>query len=215
MAGPFDDIVRRFESLTPREQILIYVMAGTAVLLIVVLVFILMTSKINSLEDQVAENDRVLLDLATKGEKLLQVKKERDKEEARFDRELPPLPGLLERLAGESGIEIPESRELPDDPIGKKWVRKSVEVRLRRVGLKPFTDFMVRIKNENKSIPLAITHVTVKKRAAEPDSYDVDISVSAYSKKGAGKKKKKAKAGGKAASGEKGPAVFGPEVPEA
>jgi hypothetical protein len=210
MAGLLEEAGRRFESLSLREQVLIYVMGGTFVLLVLVLGFILMNAKVSSIEDEVADNDRILLELTTKGERLLAVQQEREKEEARFDRELPPLPGLLERLAGEAGIEIPESREMPDDPIGKKWVRKSVEVRLRRVGLKPFTDFMVRIENENKRIPLAITNVKVKKRAAEPDSYDVDITVSAYTKTSSGKKKKD-KGGAKKKKAD-GPTAYGPEA---
>ena len=212
MAGLLEEAGRRFESLSLREQVLIYVMGGTFVLLVLVVGFILMHSKISSIEDEVAENDRILLELTTKGERLLEVQQERDKEEARFDRELPPLPGLLERLAGEAGIEIPESREMPDDPIGKKWVRKSVEVRLRRVGLKAFTDFMVKIENENKRIPLAITHITVKRRAAEPDSYDVDITVSAYTKTSSGKKKKDKGEARKKKADPDGPAVYGPEA---
>jgi len=180
-----------------------------------VLGLVLMHSKIAGLEDTVAENDRILLDLTTRGEKLLADKKEREKEEARFERELPPLPGLLERLAGEAGIEIPESRELPDDLIGKKWVRKSVEVRLRRVGLKPIVDFMVKVENENKRIPIAITHVNIKRRVAEPDSYDIDITVSAYAKASPGKKKGKDKTGAKEGGGsaeEKEMKTYGPEV---
>jgi hypothetical protein len=212
MPGALDSLGDRYRALSGRERILILVMGGTAVALVVVLVFVLIQRKISALEDEVADNDRILLELATKGEKLLEVRDARSKEEARFDRDLPPLPGLLERLAGEAGIEIPESRELPDDPVGKKWVRKSVEVRLRRVGLKPFTEFMVKIENENRRIPLAITHVTVKKRAAEPDSYDVDITVSAYTKANK-KKKKKDKSGGKQdGTGDKGPSVYGPEA---
>ena len=213
MAGLLEEAGRRFESLSLREQVLIYVMGGTFVLLVLVLGFILMHTKISSIEDEVAENDRILLELTTKGERLLEVQQEREKEEARFDRDLPPLPGLLERLAGEAGIEIPESREMPDDPIGKKWVRKSVEVRLRRVGLKAFTDFMVKSENENRKMPLAITNITVKKRAAEPDSYDVDITVSAYTKTGSSKKKKKDKGEDrkKKAAGDV-PTAIGPEV---
>jgi len=211
MAGLLEEAGRRFESLSQREQVLIYVMGSTFVVLVLVLGFILMNAKVSSIEDEVADNDRILLELTTKGERLLEVQQEREKEEARFDRALPPLPGLLERLAGEAGIEIPESREMPDDPIGKKWVRKSVEVRLRRVGLKSFTEFMVKVKNENKRIPLAITHLTVKSRAAEPDSYDVDITVSAYTKTSSSKKKKDKGETKKKADGD-GPTAYGPEA---
>ncbi|MBW2260762.1 MAG: hypothetical protein JRG91_02230 [Deltaproteobacteria bacterium] len=212
MAGLLEEAGRRFEALSLREQVLIYVMGGTFVLLSLVVGFILMHTKISSIENEVSDNDRILLELTTKGERLLEIRQKRDKEEARFERELPPLPGLLERLAGEAGIEIPESRELPDDPTGKKWVRKSVEVRLRRVGLKAFTDFMVKIENENKRIPLAITSIKVKKRAAEPDSYDVDITVSAYTKTSSGKKKKKRGDKKKEKADTDGPAVYGPEA---
>ncbi len=210
MAAFTGPLVQRFRSLTMREQVLILAMLGTAVLLVLVLGVVLIRREISKLESVVQANDSVLTSLATDGEKYLASKNERDREEARFDRELPPLPGLLERLAGEAGIEIPESRELPDDPIGKKWVRKSVEVRLRRVGLKAFTDFMVKVKNENARFPIAITHLNVKRRAAEPDSYDVDITVSAYQKAGAGSKRKK-KDDTPAAS-QPGPGEYGPQA---
>lgn len=207
MAGFIDSVGQRFRSLSTREQVLVNAMLGTAVVLVLVLAVVLMQRKVNALERRVEANDQVLTDLATGGQEYLEQRREREREEARFDKELPPLPGLLERLAGESGIEIPESRERPDDPIGKKWIRKSVEVRLRRVGLKAFTDFMVKIENENRRIPIAITHLTVKRRAAEPDSYDVEITVSAYQKAKLSKKKKSEP---EKASSTGQPVVYGP-----
>jgi general secretion pathway protein M len=212
MAALLENLGGRFRALSMREQVLVAIMAATAALLVVVLAIVLVQTRLGNLESRIAENDRILLELATQGEKLKEAKAERDREEARFDKELPPLPGLLERLAGESGIEIPESRELPDDPTGKKWVRKSVEVRLRRVGLRPFVDFMVKIKNENRRIPLAITHLSVKKRASEPDSYDIDITVSAYQKASAGKKKDKKKVEEPAGGKDRGTEIYGPEA---
>jgi hypothetical protein len=210
MAALFDNVGRRYNALSARERILVIAMLGTAVLLVLVLGFVLMQRKIDSLEAEVVANDAILTDLATQGANYRASREERELEESRFDRELPPLPGLLERLAGESGIEIPESRELPDDIIGKKWVRKSVEVTLRRVGLKATTDFMVKIKNENARIPIAITHLSVKKRAAEPDSYDVDITVSAYKKATVTKKKKEKGGSPEIPKPTTGPNVYGP-----
>jgi general secretion pathway protein M len=207
MAEVLSTIGERFRSLSSRERLLVYAMLATAVLLVLVLVFVMMQRRIGELERGVEANDDVLSELASEGDRYLARLEAREREEARFDREIPPLPGLLERLAGEAGIEIPESRELPDDPIGKKWVRKSVEVRLRRVGLKAFTDFMVKIENENKRIPLAITHLQVKRRAAEPDSYDVDITVSAYQKARLSKKKEEKE---RRESSDDRPKVYGP-----
>ena len=186
---PLDAIKEKFSNLTDRERILVIVFASIFCVTIAAVSFALVKKKTGDLESTIEENALVLTELKENREELSEKIRMKEQEEARFENPAPPLLGLLEKLGGEAGIDIPESRDLPDEAIGKKWTHKSVEIRLRKIGLDSLVHFMVKIKNENRKYPLAVTKMNIKKRAGEPNSYDIQMTVSTYTKKGSSKKK--------------------------
>jgi general secretion pathway protein M len=186
---PLDAIKERFSNLTDRERILVIAFASVFCVTIAAVSFALVKKKTGDLKSTIEENTAILAELKENREELSDKIRLKEQEEARFENPAPPLLGLLEKLGGEAGIDIPESRDLPDEIIGKKWTHKSVEIRLRKIGLDSLVHFMVKIKNENRSYPLAVTKMNIKKRAGEPNSYDIQMTVSTYSKKGSTKKK--------------------------
>ncbi len=99
----------------------------------------------------------------------------------------PPLAAFLSKFASEVGIEIPESQDRQSVPHGKKFDERSTKITLRKVGMLKLLKFMEKI--EQSGHPVQIAQINIRKRGSEPDSYDVDMVVSAFDRKEAPKTK--------------------------
>lgn len=100
----------------------------------------------------------------------------------RYRQPPPPLAGLLSRLASSQGIDIPQSQDVPAVPLGKKFEEQATKITLTKVGMYNFAHFMDSLAHSE--YPVSVTRVALRKRATEPDSYDVEMTVSAYHRKG-------------------------------
>jgi len=116
----------------------------------------------------------------------------------RYAHAAPQLQAFLASLASQSEVEIPESQDRQSVPRGKRFEERSTKVTLRKVGMLKLVKFLERI--EQSGYPIKITQFDVRKRATEPDSYDVEMIVSAFDRK-AEPKAKEAQDGGVAPSG--------------
>lgn len=185
----------RIEELSLREKVLLVVMLGVLCASVLMVSIVFMVKKINDLETQIEQGKSILMQLK-ENEETIVTKLEMKKDfERRFESSPPQLSGLLEELGRQSGVEIPETRDLQDEMIDKKWIQKSVEIKLRKVGLEALVAFMVRIKNQNRSFPIAITKLNIRKRIGEINSYDIQMTVSTYSLKEKKKQEKENKKG--------------------
>jgi general secretion pathway protein M len=101
--------------------------------------------------------------------------------EERYSRPAPPLTSFLAKLAQEVEVEIPEMQDRQPVPHGKRYEEKSTKITLRKVGMLKVARLMERI--EQAGHPLSISQLTIRKRGLEPDSYDVDMVVSAFERK--------------------------------
>jgi general secretion pathway protein M len=101
--------------------------------------------------------------------------------EERYSRPAPPLASFLAGLASETGVEIPETQDRAPVPHGKRYEEKSSKISLRRVGMLKIARFLERI--EQSGHPVSVSQLTIRKRSVEPDSYDVDMVVSAFERK--------------------------------
>ncbi|HEY3494547.1 MAG TPA: hypothetical protein VGK73_07670 [Polyangiaceae bacterium] len=99
----------------------------------------------------------------------------------RYSRPAPQLQAFLARLASEASVEIPESQDRQMVPRGKKFEERSTKITLRKVGMLKLVKFLEKI--EQSGHPVRITQFDVRKRGSEPDSYDVDMIVSAFDRK--------------------------------
>jgi len=111
---------------------------------------------------------------------------ERAKEEKgalteRYARPAPQLQAFLSRLASETNVQIPESQDRQAVPRGKRFEERSTKVTLRKIGMLSLAKFLERI--ETSGYPVKVTQINVRKRGSEPDSYDVDLVVSAFDRK--------------------------------
>jgi len=99
----------------------------------------------------------------------------------RYSRPAPPLAAFLSKIASESGVEIPESQDRQAIPHGKKFEERLTKITLRKVGMLKLVKFMERI--EQSGHPVRVSQINIRKRGSEPDSYDVDMVVSAFDRK--------------------------------
>jgi general secretion pathway protein M len=110
----------------------------------------------------------------------------------------------LSKIAGEVQVEIPESQDRQPVPHGKRFTERSTKITLRRVGMFKLVKLLERL--ETSGHPVALASLNIHKRGSEPDSFDVDMVVSAYDRKAPEPKKADAQAAGSADPDEKEPA---------
>ena len=63
-------------------------------------------------------------------------------------------------------------------PHGKRYVERNTVIHLKKSGMGPIARFLEAI--EKSAYPVAVSRLNIRKRAGEPDSYDVEVGVSAY-----------------------------------
>ncbi|MFH1437797.1 MAG: hypothetical protein ABIJ56_18965, partial [Pseudomonadota bacterium] len=160
---PIGNIEQRLRNMTDREKIMLVALGSIFCITVAAVAFALVQRKTSQLDSAIGENERILDAIESKKDELQEQSTLKKMDEARFDKEPPQLLGTLEQLAGEIGIEIPESRDLPDETIGKKWIVKSAEIRLKQIGLDTLVKLMVKIKNQNQKFPIAMTKMNIKK----------------------------------------------------
>lgn len=188
-----DTIKERFRRMTDREKIMFIALVSVLCVTVATVAFALVKKKSGELKATIEGNERILDEIKSKKEELSSQIMKKQQEEERFEKAPLHLLGLIGKLAGKAGIEIPESRDMPDETISKKWIHKSVEIRLRKIGLDTLVKFMVNIKNENRKFPIAVTKMNIKKRSGEPNSFDIQMTVSTYTNKTKKKKPKSKK----------------------
>lgn len=110
---------------------------------------------------------------------------------ARYASPAPPLASLLAQFARDVVVEIPESQDRQAVPHGKRYSERSTKIVLRKIGMLKLIKFMERI--ENSGHPMGLSALNIRKRATEPDSFDVDMVVSAFDRKAPEPKKGEAK----------------------
>jgi len=144
---------------------------------------------------------KLLRQMDRASELLAKNKSARQALDLRYARPAPALASFIESAASANGLEVPKSTDRADLK-GKEHTERITEVEMRKVNLKPLVDMLEHI--ERSGHPVAVSKLSIKKRAGAPDQYDVRISVSAYDRNNApprpdADKTKKADDKGKAA----------------
>lgn len=170
----------RLQSLEERERRLLGIAAlivGVTVVLVppIALVAVLHSKRsdvdavraaISSIEDQSDSIQRAKLEKAALAE--------------RYKKPAPQLQAFLAKLASDVGVEIPESQDRQVVPRGKRFDERSTKVTLRKVGMLKLVRFLEKI--ELSGHPIKVSQIDIRKRP-DPDSYDVDLVVSAFDRK--------------------------------
>jgi general secretion pathway protein M len=190
----------QIENMSPREQRLLVILGSVFGALLFLGIPIYIYSELSAARDH-NEEVRGLLERMNKASELLAVRrKEREAVELRFAKPAPPLASFIESAARQNGLDVPESTDRPD-VSHKGYTEHITVVKMRKVGLKPLVEMLEKI--ERSGHPVAITQLSIKARASDPDSYDVQLGVSSYDKDKPAPSEDKAPKG-KAKSGDEG-----------
>lgn len=96
----------------------------------------------------------------------------------RYAKRAPQLAGFIEQNASAQKLQVTDSVDRPDVPHGKKYNERHTVVHLKKSGMAAIAKFCEAI--EKSGYPVDISRLNIRKRAGEPDSYDVEFGVSAF-----------------------------------
>lgn len=172
------NIQERIDRLAPRERQLLGVLLAVALVMVVFLIPVGVTGLISSRRgeiDALQESiDRIRAEQPT-------IERRQDEQQAllsKYRNTAPALAGYLSKLASSNSIEIPEIKDRAPVPHGKKFEEQSVDLTLKKVGLYHLSKFLEGIVSGG--YPISIGKLNIRVRGAEPDSYDVSLTVSSY-----------------------------------
>ena len=97
---------------------------------------------------------------------------------SRYGKHTPPLAGLIQQTAREQKLEVTESQDRPEVPHGKRYAERTTSVHLKKAGMYAIAKFLEGL--EKTGYPIDVSRLNIRKRTGEPDSYDVEVGVSAY-----------------------------------
>ncbi len=128
------------------------------------------------------EKTRAALD-AVQGARL-QIRERRAKKDAvaqRYARRAPALAGFLEQSARAQKLEVTDSVDRPDVPQGKRTTERSTVIHLKKAGMYAIAKFLESLEQSGDAV--SVSRLNIRKRSGEPDSYDVEVGVSAFDRK--------------------------------
>ena len=164
--------------LNPREQR----MASIAVIVVGVMVLLAVPIGLQTLvSSRRNENDDLRNALAAVNNARGQIRERQDRKSSlaqRYGKKAPQLAGFLEQSASAQKLQVTDSVDRPDVPHGKKYVERNTVIHLKKSGMASIAKFLEAI--EKSGYPVAVSRLNIRKRAGEPDSYDVEVGVSAY-----------------------------------
>lgn len=171
-------LAERLESLEPRERRLLGVLGAVfGVMLLLSIPFGVSLL----LSDETEAHDRLtsaIQRIEAEGDSIRERQAEHEALRARYETPAPTMASYLDKAASASGLAIPEIKDLSPVSHGKRYEERATSISLRKVGLLALVKFMERVSGGTE--PISITKLNIRKRGAEPDAYDVQMTVSAY-----------------------------------
>jgi general secretion pathway protein M len=184
----------RLRGLEERERRLLGILVAMVVGALVLLPPAALYALVHSRRSEVDEIREAIQAIEDERDTVERAKASKGAIEQRYASPAPPLAAFLARLASEAGVEIPESQDRQAVPHGKRFDERSTKITLRKVGLLKLVKFLEKI--EHSGHPVRISQFDIRKRGSEPDSYDVDVVVSAFDRKAEPKAAKAPRDGG-------------------
>lgn len=165
--------------LNPREQRI----ASIAVLVLgAFLVLAIPFGLASMVSSRTAENEELKETIATVNGARAKIRERRDRKNAivtRYAKKTPQLGGFIEQQASLAKVQIADSQDHKDNPVGKQYVERYTVVHLKNSGMGPIARFLEAI--ENSGYPVSVTRLNVRKRVGEPDSYGpIEVGVAAF-----------------------------------
>lgn len=172
----------RLDKLEPRERRLLTILLGFLAVIVLLLVPIGLASVASSKRAENQEIRDLLQSIYEASGKVSERKALKDALLARYSRPAPALAGFIEDAAKQQQLTAAESQDRPDVPHGKKYTERITVVKMHRLGMLGLAKMLEHI--EGSGHPVAVTKLNLKPRAGEPDSYEVELGISAFDRKG-------------------------------
>ncbi len=166
------------DKLSPRERKLALTLAGVVAFLLLIAVPAVLESLVFSRR---SESDNLRAALGAVQAARAQVRERQSKKDSialRYGKKAPVLAGYLEQTARAQKLEVTDSVDRPEVPHGKRYTERATVIHLKKSGMYSIAKFIEAL--ERSGYPVAATRLSVRKRSGEPDSYDVEIGVSAF-----------------------------------
>lgn len=171
----------RLERLDPRERRLLGVFAVVFATLLVLAVPVFAATMVGSRRSANDELRSAIEQIQSQRAAIQRATADKQAVQQRYATPAPPLAGQLESWAQELGLEIPESQDRPVVPHGKLYEQRATKIVLRKTGMLKLAKFLEKMKQS--PYPISVDQMNLRKRGTEPDSFDVDMIVSAYDRK--------------------------------
>ena len=200
LIGKLRDLLRRplayasaeWNRMAVRERRLISILAGAVGLLALLLTGYLIVDSLQEISNSNEDAREALAAIASHRDDYLDAKARMVSQEARIGVEPPQLAADLEAAGKEAGIQIPETVDRPPAPAGKRYMEHSLDVKLRKVGLKELATFLSKVETNPRLI--VVTRLQIRRSFGEGDKMDVELTATAYERLKDDKKKKAAPA---------------------
>jgi len=164
--------------LNPREQRVATIFVGVLAVMLLLAVPVGLQTLVSSRK---TENDELRAALTAVQAARSQVRDRQSAKDAiaiRYQKKAPPLAGFIEQSARSNKLDVNDSVDRPEVPHGKRYVERSTVVHFKKASMLPIAKFLETV--EKSQYAVAVTRLNVRKRSGEPDSYDVEVGVSAY-----------------------------------
>ncbi len=168
----------RLERMEPRERQLLGVLVAVFATFLLLAVPVGATALLAGKRAEIEEYRAAIAAIHEGRGKVKDRQAEKDAVTSRYANPAPPLAGYLAKLAKDHGVEIPESQDRADVPHGKRYNERSTKLVLKKVPLLNLTMFLEAIAQSQH--PVVVSRLNLRKRGTEPDSYDVELLVSAF-----------------------------------
>jgi general secretion pathway protein M len=178
MKGRFARLREWYDRLAPREQRLV---GALAVILTVLLTLALPVGVSLAVGVRRDANQQTLDAIARIKGAREEIRARQAKREAiarRYANKAPALAAVIEKAARDNKLDVPESRDNPDVPHGKKYLERTTVVRLRKAPMLALAKMLEQL--EQQGMPVSISRLNVRRRGGEKDSYDVELGLSAF-----------------------------------
>jgi general secretion pathway protein M len=171
----------RFDKLEPRERRLLTILGSILAAFVVLAGPVGVYTMVSSRRAANQELRDVIDTIYSSRTQILERKARHDALVARYAKPAPPLAGFIESAASANGLTAAESQDRPEAPHGKRYSERMTVVKMHKINMLPLLKTLEKI--EQSGHPVMVSRLHIKPRSGEPDSYEVELGVSAYDRK--------------------------------
>lgn len=171
-------LLDRFTRMSARERRLGSILGGFLLFLIVIVLPVGLEAAVHSRRTNVEELRAALDAVQSARGQIHDCQARKAAIALRYQKRTPALAGFLEQQATVQKLEVIDSVDRPDTPHGKKFNERQTTIHLKKAGMLPIAKFLESV--EQSGYPVMVSQIDLRKRAGEPDSYDVEVTIAAF-----------------------------------